>query len=117
MSIMKRDYLYVSRKWQQSLILFLVLLVVCTSALIGFAILKASHLAAANLRQQMGGTFSMEIDMSNPAYMQANTQDNREGETAAKRYTGSTYAGKYLDHNVIGEVMKTSGISEYIANI
>ena len=109
MSVLKRAFLYVSRKWQQSLIIFLVLLIVCTSALIGFAVLKASTLAATNLRRQFGGTFNMEIDMSNLANMQ-------EVE-ATDQYTGGYYVGKYLDHTVIDEVMKTSGISEYSANI
>ncbi|MBD5535678.1 MAG: FtsX-like permease family protein [Lachnospiraceae bacterium] len=108
MSILKRAILYVSRKWQQSLIIFLVLLVVCTSTLIGFAVLKASDSAAANLRKQLGGTFSMEINMSNSANMQ--------GAVSTDQYTGSYYVGKYLDQTVIDEVMKTSGISEYSAN-
>ena len=108
MNILKRAFLYVSRKWQQSLILFFVLLVVCTSAFIGLSILKASSLAAANLRGQLGGTFSMEIDTDNAAHMQ--------GAASTEGYTASYYAGKYLDHTVIDEVMKTSGISEYSAN-
>ena len=109
MSVLKRAFLYISRKWHQSLIVFLALLVVCTSALIGAAILKASAYAATNLRRQLGGTFSMEIDTGNTANMQ--------GAAATDRYTGSYYVGKYLDHAVIDEVMKTSGISEYGANI
>ena len=108
MSGLKRAFLYVSRKWQQSLIVFLVLLVISTSSFIGFAVLKASALAAANLRRQLGGTFSMEIDTSNTANMQA--------APSTDQYTGSFYVGRYLDHAVIDEVMKTSGISEYSAH-
>ena len=108
MSILKRAFFYVSRKWQQSLIVFLVLLIVCTATFIGFAILKASDAAAANLRRQFGGTFSMEIDKSNPANMQ--------NSFSTDQYTASVYAGEYLDHDVIDEVMKTPGISEYSAN-
>ena len=69
MSFIKRAFLYVARKWQQSIIVFLILLAACTSALVGLAILKASDTAAANLRGQFGGTFSLGIDMSNPANM------------------------------------------------
>lgn len=108
MNILKRAFLYVSRKWQQSLILFFVLLVVCASAFIGLSILKASSLAAANLRGQLGGTFSMEIDTGNAAHVQS--------AASTEGYTASYYAGKFLDHTVIDEVMKTSGISEYSAN-
>ncbi|MCI8528154.1 MAG: ABC transporter permease [Lachnospiraceae bacterium] len=108
MSILKRAFFYVSRKWQQSLIVFFVLIIVCTSAFIGFAILKASDSAAANLRRQFGGTFSMEIDKSNPANMQ--------NSMSTDQYTSSYYVGEYLDHDVIDEVMKTAGILEYTAN-
>lgn len=109
MSFIKRAFLYVARKWQQSMIVFLVLLVVCTSALVGLAILKASDTAAANLRGQFGGTFSLEIDMSNPANMQS------AGST--DRYAGSYYSGDTIDNEVIDEVLKTSGIADYSANI
>lgn len=50
MSFIKRAVLYAARKWQQSLIAFLILLAVCTSALMGLSILKATDTAAANLR-------------------------------------------------------------------
>ena len=109
MSFIKRAFLYVARKWQQSMIVFLVLLVVCTSALVGLAILKASDTAAANLRGQFGGTFSLEIDMSNPANMQS------AGST--DRYAGSYYSGDTIDNEVIDEVLKTPGIADYSANI
>ena len=109
MSFIKRAFLYVVRKWRQSMIVFLVLLVVCTSALTGLAILKASDTAAANLRKQFGGIFSLEIDMSNPANMQS------AGST--DRYAGSYYSGDTIDNEVIDEVLKTPGIADYSANI
>lgn len=109
MSFIKRAFLYVARKWQQSIIVFLVLLAVCASALVGLAILKASDTAAANLRGQFGGTFSLEIDMSNPANMQS------AGST--DRYAGSYYSGDTIDNEVIDEVLKTPGIADYSANI
>ena len=46
MSVIKRAVLYVTRKWQQSLIIYFVLLTVSTSALMGAAILRASDSAA-----------------------------------------------------------------------
>ncbi len=109
MSILKRALLYVSRKWRQSIIILLVLIAVCTSTLMGFAVLKASDLAAANLRRQFGGNFSMEIDKSNPANMQ-----NAGG---TEQYSENYYVGEFLNQAVIDEVMKTSGISEYSASI
>lgn len=109
MNFMKRAFLYVARKWQQSAIAFLILLAICTSASIGLSILKASDTAAANLRGQFGGTFSLEIDMSNPANMQS------AGST--DRYTGSYYSGDTIDNEVIDEVLKTPGIADYSANI
>lgn len=109
MSFIKRAFLYVVRKWQQSVIAFLILSAVCTSTLMGLSILKASGTAAANLRGQFGGTFSLEIDMSNPANMQS------AGST--DRYTGSYYSGDTIDNEVIDEVLKTPGIADYSANI
>lgn len=109
MNFIKRAFLYVARKWQQSAIAFLILLAICTSASIGLSILKASDTAAANLRGQFGGTFSLEIDMSNPANMQS------AGST--DRYTGSYYSGDTIDNEVIDEVLKTPGIADYSANI
>ena len=47
MSFIKRAFLYVVRKWQQSVIAFLILSAVCTSTLMGLSILKASGTAAA----------------------------------------------------------------------
>lgn len=117
MSVVKRAVLYISRKWQQNLIIFFVLLAVCISVLISFAVLKASDLAAADLRQQFGGTFSMEIDAGNKEYLQTNIPANIQETASADQYTKSYYVGKYLDHTIIDEVMKTSGISEYSANI
>lgn len=109
MSFINRAFLYVMRKWQQSVIVFLILLIACTSALMGLSILKASGTAAANLRGQFGGTFSLEIDMSNPANMQS------AGST--DRYTGSYYSDDTIDNEVIDEVLKTPGIADYSANI
>ena len=109
MNFIKRAFLYVARKWQQSVIVFLILSAVCTSTLVGLSILKASGTAAANLRGQFGGTFSLEIDMSNPANMQS------AGST--DRYTGSYYSGDTIDNEVIDEVLKTPGIADYSANI
>ena len=109
MNFIKRAFLYVTRKWQQSVIAFLVMLIVCTSVLIGLSILKASDTAAANLRGQFGGTFSLEIDMSNPA--------NMHSAGSTDRYTGSYYNGDTIDNEVIDEVLKTPGIADYSANI
>lgn len=109
MGILRRAFLYIFRKWKQSMILFFVLLAVCTSALICFAVLKASDTAVMNLRKQFGGTFSMEIDLSNPVNMQS--------AWTTEQYTGSYYQGDIIDHNVIGEVLKTEGIADYSANI
>lgn len=108
MNFIKRAFLYVARRWQQSVIAFLILLAVCTSALVGLSILEASHRAAANLRGQLGGTFCLEIDTSNPANMQS------AGST--DQYIGSYYNGDAIDHEVIDEVMKTPGIVDYSAN-
>ena len=109
MSFIKRAFLYVARKWQQSVTAFLILSAVCTSTLVGLSILKASGTAAANLRGQFGGTFSLKIDTSNPA--------NMHSSGSTDRYTGSYYSGDTIDNTVIDEVLKTPGIADYSANI
>lgn len=109
MCVLKRAFFYVSRKWQQSLVVFLVLLVVNVSALIGFAVLKASDTAAANLRRQLGGTFCMGINKDNPA--------NWKSAEFGEQYSAKYYAGDFLDHAVIDEVMKVPGITEYGAGV
>ena len=109
MNFIKRAFLYVARKRPQSVIAFLILLAVCTSALMGLAILEASDTAAANLRGQLGGTFHLEIDRSNPA--------NMHSAGSTDRYTGSYYSGDTIDNGVIDEVLKTPGIADYSANI
>lgn len=109
MNFVKRAFLYAARKWQQSVIAFLILSAVCTSALMGLSILKASGTAAANLRGQFGGTFSLKIDTSNTA--------NMHSAGSTDRYTGSYYDGDTIDHGVIDEVLKTPGIADYSAKI
>ncbi len=109
MSFVHRGFLYVFRKWQQSLITFLILFTVGTAALVGLAILDASAVAAANLRGQLGGTFLLEIDMSNPA--------NMKSGIVGDGYTASYYAGDTIDNNVIDEVLKTPGIADYSAHV
>ena len=109
MNFIKRAFVYVVRKWQQSVIAFLILLAACTSALIGLSILQASDTAAANLRGQLGGTFSLEIDTRNPANMQS--------ASSTDQYTASYYSCDTIDNEVIDEVLKTPGIADYSANI
>ena len=109
MNFVKRAFRYVVRKWQQSAIAFLILLAVCTSALLGLSILEASHTAAANLRGQLGGTFRLEIDKSNPANMQS------MGST--DRYSASYYNGDPIDYAAIDAVLKVPGIADYSAAI
>ena len=104
MCVLKRAFLYVSRKWQQSLILFLVLLVASTSALTGFAVLQASDTAAVNLRRQFGGTFKLEIDTGNSANYQKNAFANDQ-------YSASYYSGDFIEYDDIDEIMKVPGIS------
>lgn len=109
MNFIKRAFLYVARKWQQSVIALLILSAVGTSTLMGLSILEASGTAAANLRGQLGGTFSLKIDTDNP--------ENMHSAGSTDRYTGSYYNGDTIDNTVIDEVLKTPGIADYSANI
>lgn len=96
MGILKRAILYVSRKWQQSLIVLLVLLAVCTSTLIGFSVLEASRSAAVNLRRQLGGTFCMEVETGNPAYRK-NAGFSQEGYSASYAHLAPVHGWSSLE--------------------
>lgn len=102
MDLFQRAILYIRRKRSKSLILFLILLVIATFVLTGFSIRRASETAALNLRQSLGGSFSLTIDKSKSD----NFQPRKNGET------GMVYIGEPISDKVVEQVMKTKGIDD-----
>lgn len=62
MNIIKRAFLYTTRKRGKSLILLLALLVISTFVLTGLSILAATDQSALSPRQSVGGSIKQELD-------------------------------------------------------
>ena len=90
MSIFKRAFLYVTRKWGKTILLFAILLIMATFVLTGLSIWKASEAAQLDLRQSLGGKFDIFPDWNNSPYVVKETaQDNEVDEETGK--TNSTF--------------------------
>ena len=69
MSIVKRAWLYVTRKRGKTILWFAILLIMATFVLTGLSIWKASEAAQLDLRQSVGGKFDIFVDWSNSPYV------------------------------------------------
>jgi len=67
MSLFHRAFLYVTRKLTKTFLLLLILLVISTLALSGAAIKDATGTAALNVRQALGGIFTLQQNTSDPS--------------------------------------------------
>jgi len=108
MSFVRRAFLYVTRKRTKTLILFLILLVISTLVLSGMAIKDATETAQLNVRQALGGVFTLE----------QNTNDSTKWvnkEVGGLGYQ-SYYNGASLTAELADYIMEnTSGINGYNA--
>lgn len=102
MSLCKRAYLYIGRKWGKSIIIFLIMLIVSTMALLGISLKRASDKAALDLRMALGGSFGITIDKTKSD----NFNSLEDGGQGVK------YTGKPLDKSVIDQVMKSEEIKK-----
>jgi len=66
MSLIHRALLYVTRKWSKSLLLFLILLVIASLVLSGAAIHRGTKTAQLNVRQALGGVFTLRQHTGDP---------------------------------------------------
>ncbi len=87
MSIIKRAFLYVTRKRGKTILLFAILLIMATFVLTGLSIWKASEAAQLNLRQSLGGKFDIYVDWENSPYVvkeiiKDNELDEETGKTS-----------------------------------
>ncbi len=108
MRIIKRAYLYVTRKKGKSILLFFILLIMATFVLTGLSIRKASQAAQTNLRGTLGGEFcvSVELSESNPYFRMDN-----DGEGALDIYTELP-----VTQDMIDAIMGISGVEKYDAS-
>lgn len=108
MSLFHRALMYITRKRGKTILLFLLLLMIATLALSGIAIRNAAKTAQLNVRQALGGIFTME----------QNTSDSSKWESKAVGNYGeqSWYTGKQLSEEIADTIMsKVDGIRGYNA--
>ena len=94
------------RKKGKTIVLFIIILVMGTAALIALAIAEGTQQAAADLRESLGGGFMMEarLDESDPKLW-----DVVEVEGGATK----TYIGPRMDEDIIEKVMQLKIIKDY----
>lgn len=108
MSLLQRALLYIIRKRGKSIVLFLLLAVIAALVLSGAAIKGAAQTAQLNVRQALGGVFTM----------QQNTSDSSKWESKAVGGYGyqSWYTGAPLSEEIADTIMeKVDGIKGYNA--
>ena len=103
MNIIKRAFLYTTRKRGKSLILLLALLVISTFVLTGLSILAATDQSALSLRQSVGGSIKLELDENSPNW----TYQQGIGGTMVG------YTGTPITNADIEKVMHVSGVQGY----
>ena len=108
MNLFHRAFLYVTRKITKSLLLFLILLVISTLVLSGVAIKDATGTAALNVRQALGGIFTLQQNTSDPSKWVSNSV----GTLGSQSY----YGGEPLTVELAERIMAgTKGIIGYNA--
>lgn len=108
MSFIYRGFLYVTRKWTKTLILFLILLVIATLVLSGISIKGSTEIAQLNVRQALGGVFTLDQNTGD-----ASKWVNKEVGSFG---TQSYYGGEPLSTELADYIMKNvDGIKGYNA--
>lgn len=103
MNIIKRAFLYTTRKRGKSLILLLALLVISTFVLTGLSILAATDQSALSLRQSVGGSIKLELDENSPNW----TYQQGVGGTMVG------YTGTPITDTDIEKIMSVPGVQSY----
>ncbi len=99
MTVGRRAFRYIIRKRGKTLIIFSLLWVIATMALSGLSIQKATGKAALNLRQSLGGGFTMEQDTSDSSKW---VTEQYENGNIGNYYTGQSVTldmGKQIKNN------------------
>ena len=108
MDLSHRAFLYVTRKITKTFLLFLILLVISTLVLSGVAIKDATGTAALNVRQALGGIFTLQQNTSDPSKWVSTSV----GSIGSQSY----YGGEPLTVDLAERIMAgTTGISGYNA--
>ena len=102
MNFFRRAFLYCFRQKAKTLILFLVLAIISTFILTGFAIRDASEGATADVQTAIGGKLFLEIDTTNQFDM---LQDGYG--------TTYTYNGDYITPKILDAISNVEGVVDY----
>ncbi len=116
MSFAKRAVLYVARKRGKTLTLFLILLVIATAALSGIAVRDAAATAQLNVREALGGTFTLRQNMDDPSKWESREM-NVGGVVAGTQqvFTGERITND-LGERIMGEVDGIKGFNASWSN-
>ncbi|WP_087194228.1 FtsX-like permease family protein [Gordonibacter sp. An230] len=116
MSFAKRAVLYVARKRGKTLTLFLILLVIATAALSGIAVRDAAATAQLNVREALGGTFTLRQNMDDPSKWESREM-NVGGVVAGTQqvFTGERITND-LGERIMGEVDGIKGFDASWSN-
>lgn len=112
MSFIYRAFLYVTRKRTKTLILFLILLVIATLALSGLSIKNATGTAQLNVRQALGGMFSLDQNMNDPSKW---VNQEIPGMGVQSYYGGSPLTTDLAD-KIVGSVKGIKGYNATYTN-
>ena len=111
MNILKRAFLYVTRKSGKSLLLFAILMTMATAVLTSLSIWKASEAAQLVLRQRLGGKFDIGVDWENSPYVVKETLTNEFDEESGKTSISFLiYSTKQFTPETIAALKEIEGI-------
>ncbi len=109
MSFAHRAVLYIVRRRTNTLILFFIMLVISTLALTGLAIRSATGQAELNVRQALGGVFTVGQNTNDPSKWRDEQVSHQFGSGVKSYYTGDPLTTELADY-IMGN---TSGIIGY----
>lgn len=113
MNLFHRAALYVARKLAKTFLLFLILLAIFTLALSGFAIKGGTETAALNVRQALGGVFTLKQNTADQSKWVQTQVESADGEISGTRMH---YAGAPLSVALAEQIMaQTEGLRGYNA--
>lgn len=117
MSLFQRAFLYITRKYTKSIILFLLLFVIAALVLSGGAIKAATQTAQLNVRQALGGIFTLQQNTSDPDKW-VSTDVGSYGSTAY--YGGAPLTvdlADYIQNNVNGIIGYNATYTNYVVPV
>lgn len=114
MSLFQRAFLYITRKCTKSIILLMLLFVIATLVLSGVAIKDATQTAELNVRQALGGIFTLQQNTNDPDKW---VSTDVGGYGSASYYGGAPLTvelADYIQNNVSGVIGYNATYTNYV---